>query len=414
MSHPKPEQETSMESSQGRHRYLWLGVLLGLMVLAFAAYWLWRTQVHTVSTHDAYVAGNIVQISPQVKGTVVAINADNTDFVQAGETLIKLDTTDAELSLQQAKANFFQTQRETKRLYANTQQLQALADVRQSELKQAMENLRRHKQLKDSGHISQEALENAEITVNVATDTFLAANQQLIGQQALTAGLSPANHPTVKKAEIEIRNKFLSYARTNVISPVSGYVEKRAVQIGQNVEPGQALMVVIPLDQLWVDANFKEVELKNIRIGQPVTLTADLYGDKVKFRGQVTGIGSGTGSVFALLPPQNATGNWIKVVQRVPVRISIASENLEQYPLRLGLSMEVEVDTRDRSGPLLNSHHRKEPTLQTSVYDRISKELDQYLIQFEMNSHRITEQDPTPIFQPRIDPVKNDTKNRQR
>ena len=247
-----------------------------------------------------------------------AIDADDTQFVNAGQPLVELDRADAKVALDQAEAQLAKTVREVRTLFATSAQLQAGVEVHQSDVARANEDLARRERLASSGAISREELQHARNAANGAQSALLAAQQELAANRARVDRTTLDNHPDVRDAAAQVREAYLAYARTELPAPVSGFVAKRSVQLGQRVSPGTPLMAIVPLDQVWVDANFKEPQLANMRVGQPVTLTADLYGGRVDYHGKVAGFGAGTGSAFALLPAQNATGNWIKIVQRVP------------------------------------------------------------------------------------------------
>jgi len=350
-------------------RKRWLLIVVGAFAalgIAYGAYWaLALRQVQ--STDDAYVNGNVVQITPQISGTVVAIGADDTQFVTAGRTLVQLDQADAKVALDQADAQLAKTVREVRSLFATSAQLQATVAMRLSDLAKANEDLARRERLASSGAVSGEERQHARDAANSARAALLAAQQELEANRARVDRTTVDNHPDVRNAAARVRDAYLTYSRTALPAPVSGFVAKRAVQLGQRVAPGAPLMAIVPLDQVWVDANFKEPQLAGMRVGQPVKLTADLYGGKVVYHGNVAGFGAGTGSAFALLPAQNATGNWIKIVQRVPVRIALDAPELAAHPLQIGLSMQVEVDTHERSGdrlPLVQSA----PTYATDVF----------------------------------------------
>jgi len=336
-------------------RWRLLGVTTGVLVLfgaAYGAYWA-KDLRYVQSTDDAYVSGNVVQITPQVSGTVVEIGADNTQFVKAGQTLVRLDQEDAKVALDQAEAQLAKTVREVRTVFATSAQLRAAVEVRKADLTTAQQDLSRRERLGASGAVSAEELQHARDTLKAAQAALVSAEQQLNANQARVDGTTVANHPDVRNAAAAVRSAYLAYSRTQLPAPVSGFVAQRSVQLGQRVGPGAALMAVVPLDQVWVDANFKEPQLADIRVGQPVTLTADVYGRQVRYRGTVVGFGAGTGSAFALLPAQNATGNWIKVVQRVPVRIALDARQLQEHPLQIGLSMKVNIDTHDRNSSTL-------------------------------------------------------------
>ena len=320
--------------------------------IAYGAYWSIALR-HAESTDDAYVNGNVVQITAQVPGTVISVAADDTDFVKSGTALVQLDTADAKVALEQATSNLAKTERNVRNLYATSAQLAATVRQREAELARASDDLKRRESLAASGFISKEALQHDRTTLSVAEAAAAAARQQLAAQQALSDNTTVGSHPDVLSAIARVKEADLAYSRTTIAAPVSGYVAKRAVQVGQRIAPGAPLMAMISLDDVWVDANFKEGQLKEMRVGQPVKLTADLYGNKLEYHGKVAGFGAGTGGAFALLPAQNASGNWVKIVQRVPVRIALERDELAGHPLQVGLSMQVKVDTHDQSGDRL-------------------------------------------------------------
>ena len=356
---------------QNGRRKRWLAIALGAFAvigLGYGAYW--ATVLRYVeSTDDAYVSGNVVQITPQISGTVVAIGADDTQFVNAGKTLVQLDRSDAQLALEQAEAQLARTVREVRNLFATSAQLQAAVAVRQTDLTKAVDDLERRERLASAGAISREELQHARDAYNSAKAAVAAAEQELVANRARVDRTTIENHPEVRNAAANLRNAYLTYSRTVLPAPVSGFVAKRAVQLGQRVGPGTPLMAIVPLEQVWVDANFKEPQLATMRVGQPVTLTADLYGGKVEYHGKVAGFGAGTGSAFALLPAQNATGNWIKIVQRVPVRVELEPQELAAHPLQVGLSMQVDVDTHERGGARLPQLAHDAPAYSTDVFN---------------------------------------------
>lgn len=345
----------------------------------------WLVLSHFESTDNAYVQGNVIQITPQVAGTVTAIMADETDRVQAGEPLVKLDPQDTRLALAQAEAALGQAVRQVRTFYANNASLSAQVTLREtdvikarSQLVTAEQDLARRQSLAGGGAVSGEELSHARAQVTAAQSALqgavaavAAAREQLTSNQALTDGTPIEQHPSVLAAAGKVREAWLAAHRTALPAPVSGYVSKRTVQLGQRVAPGAPLMTIVPLDALWVDANFKENQLRSIRVGQPVSLTADIYGGKVEYHGKIVGLGIATGAASALLPAQNATGNWIKVVQRVPVRIALDAEEIKAHPLRVGLSMHAQVDVADKNGPMLAEAPRAQPFAQTQVYAQV-------------------------------------------
>ncbi len=302
-------------------------------------------------TDNAYVQGNVVQVTPQIAGTVAQIHVDDTDLVKAGQLLVSLDPADARVAVAQAEAQLAQTVREVRTLYTSHRQYDANLAQRQVELTRAEDDLAQRRKQAVTGIITKEELRHAEASVNAAHAAVDAAREQLSSGRALVYGTGVREHPNVKRAAAQLTEMLLTLQRTSLLAPMSGQIAKRSVQLGQRINPGTPLMAVIPLDRLWVDANFKEAQLRNMRVGQAVTLESDLYGSAVKYDGQVIGMGAGTGAAFALLPAQNASGNWIKVVQRVPVRIALDARQLADHPLRIGLSMRAEVNLHDLNPP---------------------------------------------------------------
>jgi membrane fusion protein (multidrug efflux system) len=240
-------------------------------------------------------------------------------------------------------------------LYVNNDFYAATIAQRQSDLARANDDLKRRQAVAETGAVSGEDIAHARDAVSSAQAALDAARQQAEANHALTDRTSIEQHPNVQAAASKVRDAYLSYARNTLPAPVTGYVARRSVQVGQRVAPGNPLMAIVPLDGVWVDANFKEGQLRHMRIGQPVTLTADVYGSSVKYHGRVVGFSAGTGAAFATLPAQNATGNWIKVVQRLPARIQLDQNELNAHPLRIGLSMQVDVDTHEETGAQLGA-----------------------------------------------------------
>jgi membrane fusion protein (multidrug efflux system) len=322
------------------------------VALVYGLYWAQVLRWHQ-TTDDAYVSGNVVEITPQISGTVVGIGADDTQFVKAGQPLVRLDHADARVALDQAEAQLARTVREVRNQFATSAQLEAAVEVKQTALTAAHSDLTRREQLGASGAVSGEELQHARDAMRAAQADLNATRQQFAANRARIDGTTLADHPEVRDAAAAVRNAYLTWARTELPAPVGGFVARRSVQLGQRVSPGTTLMAVVPLDQVWVDANFKEPQLASMRVGQPVRLSADLYGGRVVFHGRVAGFGAGTGAAFSLLPAQNATGNWVKIVQRVPVRVALDPAELAAHPLQIGLSMRADVDVHDKSGARL-------------------------------------------------------------
>jgi membrane fusion protein (multidrug efflux system) len=320
------------------------------------------------STDDAYVQGNVVSITPQAQGTVVSIGADEGMKVTAGQVLVRLDPNDAQVAYEQAVANLAGTVRQVRGLYSAVSAGQADIQARQVAVQKARADVARRSGLVATGAVSAEELAHAREELSAAEAALSASGEQLSRNRALVDATTVRDQPQVEAAAAQLRTAYLNLQRSEIVAPVSGYVAKRVVQLGQQVQPGMTLMTIVPLEQLWVEANFKETQLGKMRIGQPVELHSDLYGDDVTFNGHLTSLGLGTGSAFSLLPAQNASGNWIKIVQRVPVRVDIDAKQLAEHPLRLGLSMSADVAIRDQNGPVLASAPPLKPLLTTQAY----------------------------------------------
>jgi membrane fusion protein, multidrug efflux system len=351
-------------------RWRALGLVAGVALAAAVVYGTYWSQVlrYHQTTDDAYVGGNVVQITPQISGTVVAIGADDTQFVKAGQVLVRLDEADARVALDQAEARLARTVRDVRNLFATTSQLEANVEGHRTELNAARSDLARRQRLGASGAVSAEELQHATDAVKAAEAGLLAAEQQLAANRARIDNTTLEDHPQVRDAAAAVRNAYLTLARTQLPAPVGGFIARRNVQLGQRVSPGTPLMAVVPLDQVWVDANFKEPQLARMRVGQRVRLTADLYGTRVIYHGTVVGFGAGTGAAFSLLPAQNATGNWIKIVQRVPVRIALDPHELAEHPLQIGLSMKADVEVRGADGERLPELASRAPLWSTNVF----------------------------------------------
>jgi len=380
MSTPQQPAAGAQAANNGKRKRMMtlLVIVILIAAIAYGLYYFLVARFHE-STDDAYVNGNVVQITPQVTGTVIAVNADDTQTVKAGDPVVVLDPADARVALQQSEANLGQVVRQVRGLFADDNQYQAQVEVREADLSRAQDDLRRRMLVAQTGAVSLEEISHARDAVKSAQAALDAAKQQLASNRALTANTTIADHPNVEAAAAKVRDAYLANARNTLPAPVTGYVAKRSVQVGQRVSPGNPLMAIVPLGGVWVDANFKEVQLKHMRIGQPVELTADVYGSSVVFHGKVVGFSAGTGSAFSLLPAQNATGNWIKVVQRLPVRIEIPPAELEKHPLRVGLSMNVDVDVKDPNGAQLGTGSPS--TYKTDVFAKYGDEADAAIAQ---------------------------------
>lgn len=369
-------------------------LLLAALVLVLAAagagaYWYFIGRNYE-DTDDAYVNGRVIVVTPQTGGTVIAVGADETDTVAPGQMLVRLDPADAHVDLLQREAQLGQAVRETRNLYANNDVLQANIRLRQTELDRANDDLQRRMAVRATGVVSEEDIQHAEMAVATAKAALQSAREQLAANRTVTSGTPVASHPNVLAAAARLREAYLAVKRGEILAPVGGQIARRNVQVGQRVAPGTAMMSLVPMDNLWVDANFKEVQLAQIRIGQPARLVADVYGSQVQYTGRVIGLGAGTGAAFALLPAQNATGNWIKVVQRVPVRIALDPQQLREHPLRVGLSMRVTIDVRDHAGALVSTHDADAADDQTTVYDGIEHDADALIARIIASNNQST------------------------
>jgi membrane fusion protein (multidrug efflux system) len=374
---------TTPANGNGKRKQLLLkiGGVFALSLIAYGVYYLAYARYYE-ATDNAYVNGNLVYVNAQVAGTVVAINADDTQLVKIGQPLVQFDEADTHVSLAQAEAALAASVRQTRQSFRNVDQFSALLEQkksevvqRQSDLARARDDLARRQTLSGSAALAAEDLAHAKAAVASAQAAFGSANaglkvaaRQLDVSRALTDNTTLLDNPSVRQARANYEQAYLNAARSRVPAPITGFVAKRSVQAGQRVAAGTNLMAIVPLDNVWVDANLKEAQLNNVRIGQPAEVKADVYGSRVVYHGKVAGIGAGTGSAFSLLPAQNATGNWIKVVQRVPVRIVLDGKELREHPLRIGLSTEVEIDTHHRDGSVLTALTVDNKALATPVY----------------------------------------------
>ncbi|EHD19984.1 MULTISPECIES: efflux RND transporter periplasmic adaptor subunit [Brenneria] len=352
-------------------------VVTAVVLVPLIAGIVWYVLQHNVErTEDAYVDGNVVQVTAQISGTVTAIAADNTDHVKAGAPLVTLNPVDQEVQFERARTELAKATRMARTQYSQVRQLQAEVAQRQNDVQKATTDLARRTRLAASGAVSREEISHAEDVLKNAQAALTAVDQSLAQRRAMVDGTDLRTHPDVLAAATNLRDAYIARARTAIPSPVDGTVAKRSVQLGQRINPGVALMSVVPLDQLWVNANFKESQLEHLRIGQPAELTADIYGRSVVYHGKIVGLDAGTGSAFALLPAQNATGNWIKVTQRVPVRIALDPQEIARQPLRIGLSMRVSVNTQDRSGEMIRKDIEPGFVYQTEVYNHELQDAD--------------------------------------
>ena len=360
-------QTSSNNKSQQRKKGLSIFILLLLLIsIGSVAYWYFFIKGFE-ETEDAYVSGNQVMVSAQVAGNISKINVDNMDPVQAGDVLLELDDTNAKLSFEQAKSNLANAVRQVSQLNYTVKQLKSAVRANEITLAQAQGNLNRRVQLVKDGAIDKESFQHAKEAVELAKANLTTSQNQLGANQALLLDGPLSEQPQIQSAISNLKQAWLNLERTKIRSPIKGYVARRNAQVGQAVSVGGALMAVVTTDQMWLDANFKETQLTHMRIGQPVEIHFDLYGKDKTFNGKVIGIEMGTGSAFSLLPTQNATGNWIKVVQRVPVRIQLDPQQLAENPLRIGLSATVKVNVTDSQGETLRDQAPSTTIYSTNV-----------------------------------------------
>ncbi|MEH6416977.1 efflux RND transporter periplasmic adaptor subunit [Pseudomonas sp. CGJS7] len=355
------------KNGKRRKALLTLFSVVAIAAIGWTAYYLLVLRWHQ-DTDDAYVQGNVVNITPQTQGTVVSIGADDGMKVSAGQVLVQLDPNDAQVAYDQATANLANTVRQVRGLFSAVDAGQADLSAREVAVQKARADVKRREGLVAGGAVSAEELAHARDELASAEAALSSSRGSLARNRALVDATTVAKQPQVAAAAAQLRQAYLNLQRSAILAPVSGYVGKRNVQLGQRVQPGTALMTIIPLEQVWVEANFKETQLANMRIGQPVELHSDLYGSAVTYQGKLVSLGLGTGSAFSLLPAQNASGNWIKIIQRVPVRIEIEPKQLAEHPLRLGLSMHVDVGIREQSGAVLASAPPAKGVLSTDAY----------------------------------------------
>lgn len=376
-----PETQTPRPADPTASRVRMLAILAGIVIVVGGSYFAYhelRGRWYE-STDDAYANGNVVQVVPQTSGSIVSIFTDDNRLVQAGQTLVALDCSDSRIALDQSEGNLARTVRQVRGLYSNVGNLSAELESRRTAVERARSDVERRRSLVASGAIPAEELAHANDTLEQAQSALSAAQQQLASSQAMTDNTGIMSHPDVKVAASAVRKAYLEVSRCNVPAPLTGYVSQRTAQLGQRVQPNTSLMAIVPLDQIWVDANFKETQLQHMRIGQKVELSSDVYGDGVVYHGKIAGLGMGTGSAFSILPAQNATGNWIKIVQRVPVRIVLSRAELAAHPLKIGLSMRVEVDMHDQNGPILAAASSTQPLFATDVFAHQLTEADKVI-----------------------------------
>ncbi len=372
--------EQVQRGSKRKRNFIILFIILVLAAAGCLAWYLLYARYYE-STDDAYVSGNQVTLTPQIAGTVTQVTVDEGDYVQKGQPLVLLDPSDTEIALQQAEADLANTVRQVRGLYSTADNYRAQVEAKRVVLQTAQSDYARRQKIFATGAIAAEDLSHYRDAVTSAQSDLAAAQQALSTNTAMVDDTVIDSHPEIKSAVATLRSRYLENSRSTIVAPVSGYVAKRAVQLGMRVDSGTTLLAIVPLNEVWVDANFKESQMKAMRLGQKVTLSADLYGDDVEYQGTIESLGIGTGSAFSLLPAQNASGNWIKIVQRLPVRIRLDPHDMQKHPLRIGLSMNARVDIRNVEGHLLPQQTVSAPRFTTDVYQNPLTEADKLVAQ---------------------------------
>lgn len=374
MNNPATDSSNTAAIGKRNQRLLILGAVVALSAVAYTAYYFMHSR-YFEETDDAYVASDMVQITSEVSGTVLSVKVDNTQQVERGQVLLELDPADAQIAVAAAEAELARTVRTVRGLFSKSSGLKAVINARQIALQSAREDLQRRLKVANEGGVSAEELQHAKDQVAQLEAALATSTEELETNNAQVENTTIANHPQVLAAVANLRQASLALKRTRVVAPVSGAVARRNVEIGSRIAAGTPLLAVVPLENAWVEANFKEVQLEHMRVGQPVEVHSDMYGKDVTYHGKIAGLGAGSGAAFALLPPQNASGNWIKIVQRVPVRIALDPQELAKNPLRIGLSMRVDVDMHKTDGSLVATQVRAAPQ-QLSVSAEHDNQLD--------------------------------------
>jgi membrane fusion protein (multidrug efflux system) len=364
------------QARRNHTKTMWMAITIFLLLgCAWFFYWFFYGRFYE-KTDDAYVNGNIVVLTPQIPGIITSISAIETDFVSQGRVIIQLDPTDPTIEYDRSQAELANTVRQVVQMYEMVKEYEAKIEVQKAQLIKESQDYAHRKELIDEGGVSLENFEHAQARLSSSFFSLVMIEYQYLEALAAVENTSLLNHPLIVQAKDKVRASFVRLQRCTIASPVTGVVSLRKAQVGERVEPGTPLLSIVPLEQMWVNANFKEVQLSKMRIGQSAMVSADIYGGSVVYHGKVVGFLGGTGSVFSLLPPQNATGNWIKIVQRLPVKIALDPEELKRHPLRLGLSMEVSVDLHDEAGSVVPQEKPPEPIYETTVFEKEEEGVD--------------------------------------
>jgi membrane fusion protein (multidrug efflux system) len=373
--------ETTPPPPSHRKRAMFIAIgIFAIIGLGYLCYWWFYSRFYEY-TNDAYADGNMVFLTPQVSGIVTSLTVNNSDFVPQGRVLVQLDRIDATIALVKSVSALGSAVREVCGMFENVRELSAQIAMKKALFVKAAQDFEHRQGLIEEGAVSREDWEHAIAALQASFSDLMATEHQFISAVAQVENTTVESHPKVTDAKAMVREAYVNLQRCTLVAPVTGIVAQRSGQVGMQVHPGEPLLAIVPLDQMWATANFKEVQLTDMRIGQSVKVTADMWGDSVVFHGTVVGIGGGTGSVFSVLPPQNATGNWIKIVQRLPVRIGLQAEELKKHPLRLGLSLECTVDVHDTHKELIPPIPPDQPLYQTDVISTQEQGVDQLIMQ---------------------------------
>ncbi|WP_052436039.1 HlyD family efflux transporter periplasmic adaptor subunit [Neochlamydia sp. EPS4] len=375
---PNPDNLDSQEPSSSplspsntikRNRKLWgFTLILVLASLSWGLLYVLYLQGYE-TTDDAYASGNMININPSITGSVIAYYVDDTDFVTEGQLLVQLDQTEYLLKYEHSLASLASTVLKVRQLYEKVKASQSTLEARKIALSKANYDYENRSHLVEMQAISKEEYTHSKADLSIAKATHQIAEAELAAAIAAVGNTSLECHPLLIEAKSQVRKSYYDLQHCRIYAPATGYVAQRTVNVGQSVRPQTPLMAIISQNDYWVEANFKETQLKFMRIGQPATINFDMYGSKIEYVGKVVGIASGSGSNFSLIPPQNATGNWIKIVQRLPVRISVEPEQMKKYPLRLGISAKVKVDISNQDLPMLASTSPGRPLAATTVFN---------------------------------------------
>ncbi len=359
--------DTTPSDKRKKIAYRYWGAALILLLIALL-YWLLILRF-MVYTNDAYVDGNQVFITPLRPGFVTSIRTDDTFLVKKGQLLVELDRTDSLINLNRAEENLAQVVREVCQKFHQVFAYKAEIEIKRADLIRTAQDYKHREDVIAEEGVSLEDLEHAIAAFRSSYFQLKWVETLFDSALALVQGTAVTTHPLVLAAADQLRDAWVQLYRCDIYSPVEGLTAQRRIQVGMWVPAGQSLMSVIPLDQIWVNANFKETQLRAMRIGQTVKITSDLYGGDVLFHGKIVGLPGAAGNAFSLLPPQNLTGNWIKIVQRLPVRVELDPEELKQHPLRIGLSMEARVNLHETGGCLVPTSNAGSPIYQTQIFD---------------------------------------------